>query len=94
MGKLGLTVTDDEDHSLSYYNLAYLIGSTDFACYFHEYYSPKQRLQFLLITPYATSLTFNFSSFSNANNIITENHATIDKQVLRLTNSVVDDDGT
>ncbi|KAL6205473.1 hypothetical protein ACLB2K_022732 [Fragaria x ananassa] len=63
---------------------------------FHEYYSPKQRLQFLLLlffllTPSATSLTFNFSSFSNANNIRTENHANLDKQVLRLTNSAVDE---
>ncbi|XP_062011396.1 L-type lectin-domain containing receptor kinase IX.1-like [Rosa rugosa] len=60
----------------------------------HEY-SLKQ-LQFLLLlffllTPSATSITFNLSSFSGADSIITEQDATIDKQVLRLTNSAVDE---
>ncbi|PRQ31921.1 putative protein kinase RLK-Pelle-L-LEC family [Rosa chinensis] len=61
----------------------------------HEY-SLKQ-LQFLLLlffllTPSATSLTFNLSSFSGAYSIIkTEADATIDRQVLRLTTNVVDE---
>ncbi|KAK9938580.1 hypothetical protein M0R45_015309 [Rubus argutus] len=48
-------------------------------------------LLFFLLTPSATSLKFNLSRFSDDKTIVTEGDASIYKQVVLLTNSVVDE---